>query len=83
MLEDWRDWNLRCGGEMREYRKEDQWRRRVSGQFTTLRHEGQEQTGLDTPVVTTVNGARLVWETRPLLRGANALNVPPGGDAVN
>ena len=27
-----------------------------------LRHEAREQTGLDTPVVLAVNGARLVWE---------------------
>jgi hypothetical protein len=26
---------------MRRYREEDQWRRRVSGQFLTLRREGQ------------------------------------------
>ena len=42
VLEDWRgDWNLRCSSEMRRDRKEDQWRRRVSGQLLTLRHEGQ------------------------------------------
>ena len=64
VLEDWRgDWNLRCSSEMRRDRKEDQWRRRVSGQFLTLRaRRPGEQTGLDTPVVLAVNGARLVWE---------------------
>ena len=38
-----------------------------------------EQTGLDTPVVLAVNGARLVWAgSDPVRAGANALNVPPG-----
>ena len=38
-----------------------------------------EQTGLDTPVVLAVNGARLVWAgSDPVRAGANALNEPPG-----
>ena len=42
VLEDWRgDWNSWCSSEMRRDHEEDQWRRRVSGQFLTLRHEGQ------------------------------------------
>jgi hypothetical protein len=31
--------NFRCSGEMRRYRKEHQWRRRLSGPFLTLRRE--------------------------------------------
>ena len=39
-LEDWRgDWNTWCSSEMRRYQVEHQWRRRVPGQFLTLRHE--------------------------------------------
>ena len=34
-------WNLRCSGEMRRYRKEHQWRRRLSGPLLTLRRESQ------------------------------------------
>ena len=42
VLEDWRgDWNSWSSSEMRRYQEEHQWRRRVSGQFLTLRHEGQ------------------------------------------
>ncbi len=38
-----------------------------------------EQTGLDTPVVLAVNGARFgVGGFDPSCAGANALNVPPG-----
>ena len=45
---------------------------------TEARRPG-EQTGLDTPVVLAVNGARLVWAgSDPVRAGANALNVPPG-----
>jgi hypothetical protein len=32
-------WNFRCSGEMRRYRKEHQWRRRLTGPFLTLRRE--------------------------------------------
>ena len=31
--------NFQCSGEMRRYRKEHQWRRRLSGPFLTLRRE--------------------------------------------
>ena len=31
--------NLRCSGEMRRYRKEHQWRRRLPGLILTLRRE--------------------------------------------
>ena len=31
--------NFRCSGEMRRYRKEHQWRKRLSGPFLTLRRE--------------------------------------------
>ena len=31
--------NSRCSGEMRRYREEHQWRRRLSGLFLTLRRE--------------------------------------------
>jgi hypothetical protein len=42
LLEDCRGhWNSRCSSDMRRYREEDQWRRRMPGQFLTLRHEGQ------------------------------------------
>jgi hypothetical protein len=42
LLEDCRgEWNSRCSSEMRRDREEDQLRRRLSGQFLTLRHEGQ------------------------------------------
>ena len=45
----------------------------------TQRRKLGEQTGLDTPVVLAVNGARLVWAgSDPVRAGANALNVPPG-----
>ena len=33
--------NFRCSGEMRRYRKEHQWRRRLPGTFLTLRRESQ------------------------------------------
>ncbi len=32
-------WNSRCSGEMRRYREEHQWRRRLSGPVLTLRRE--------------------------------------------
>ncbi len=35
------DWNSRCSSEMRRYRDEHQWRRRVPGPILTLRHESQ------------------------------------------
>ena len=33
------EWNSRCSGDMRRYREEHQWRRRLSGLFLTLRRE--------------------------------------------
>src|SRR5207247_6249410 len=38
-------WNSRCSGEMRRYREEHPWRRRLSGTVLTLRREsvGSEQ----------------------------------------
>jgi hypothetical protein len=41
-LECWRGRrNSRCSGEMRRYREEHQWRRRLTGQQLTLRRESQ------------------------------------------
>jgi hypothetical protein len=39
------EWNSRCSGEMRRYREEHPWRRRLSGTVLTLRREsvGSEQ----------------------------------------
>ena len=34
-------WNSQCSGEMRRYREEHQWRRRLSGPILTLRYESQ------------------------------------------
>nr|ANA08051.1 hypothetical protein 5G4_022 [uncultured bacterium 5G4] len=32
-------WNSRCSGDMRRYREEHLWRRRLSGPYLTLRRE--------------------------------------------
>jgi hypothetical protein len=33
------EWNFRCSGEMRRYRKEHLWRKRLTGPFLTLKLE--------------------------------------------
>ena len=48
--------NSRCRGEIRRYREEHQWQRRLPGQSTdTEARKRGEQTGLDTLVVHAVN----------------------------
>ena len=56
------EWNSRCSGEMRRYREEHLWRKRLSGpQLTLSARKLGEQTGLDTLVVLALNYEHLVW----------------------